>query len=103
MPTVDDSFGVKMPWRSPPKRLSRFSDARFAVSRVAPAYWSDETMVMPGIRRLHLLEESLLALLGARGAFLIAEHEHLALAAEQRAEPFGARARRPCSCRSRRS
>ena len=35
---VDDSLTQKMPWRSRPKRFSRFSAARFAVSRVGPAY-----------------------------------------------------------------
>ena len=38
MPAVDDSFGVKIPCTTSPKRFNRFSDARFAVSRVAPAY-----------------------------------------------------------------
>ena len=46
MPMVEDSFGVKIPCRSPPKRLRRFSDAFFADSRVVPAYWSDDTTVM---------------------------------------------------------
>ena len=48
MPAADDSFGQKMPDRSLPKRFSRFSEARFAVSRVAPAYWSLEIRLMPG-------------------------------------------------------
>ena len=38
MPAVVDSLGQKIPCRSSPNRLSKFSDARFAVSRVAPAY-----------------------------------------------------------------
>ena len=33
IPAVVDSFGQKIPWTSSPKRFSRFSEARFAVSR----------------------------------------------------------------------
>ena len=48
IPIVEDSFTVKMPCRPLPKRLRRFSDARLAVSRVGPAYWSDDTTRIPG-------------------------------------------------------
>ena len=83
IPTSTTRSSVKMPCTSSPKRLSRFSEARLAVSRVGPAYWSDEISSMPGYSALHLLEEALLALLGARRALLVAQQEHLALAAEQ--------------------
>ncbi len=48
IPCVDDSLTQKMPCSSFAYRFSRFSEARFAVSRVGPAYWSEEMTSMPG-------------------------------------------------------
>ncbi len=90
MPAVDDSFGVKIPAASSPKRLSRFSDARFAVSRVAPAYWSDDRISMPGTRRLAASSRKPSSRAVVRGrALLVAQQEHLALAAEEPAHLLG--------------
>ena len=48
IPPVEVSFTTKMPCRSRPWRFSRFSEARFAVSTVGPAYWSATTSSRPG-------------------------------------------------------
>ena len=67
-----------------PKRLSRFSDARCGACRgVAPPYWLDETSSMPGNFAFMAVEEAALALGGAGRALRVAQHQDLALAAEQ--------------------
>ena len=92
-----------MPSSSSPKRLSRFSAARFAVSRVAPAYWSDETSCDARELRLHLLEEALLALRRARRALLVAQQRAPCPCRRAARRAARRRARRPCRCRWRRS
>ncbi len=72
-----------MPERSLPKRFSRFSEARFAVSLVAPAYWSLEIRLDAGSHRLELGDEAFLARRGRGRAFLVAKEQDLPLASQE--------------------
>ena len=72
-----------MPSSVSANRLSRFSEARLAVSRVAPAYWSEGDHGHAGKPCLQRVEEAGFALFGGRGPFLVAEEEHGALPVEQ--------------------
>ena len=96
MPIVDDSFGVKIPEIA---AAAGDTDA-FADSRVVPAYWSDDTIVMPDtptMRSMNPRSRSVvLQNLRHSGAAVPS------LAVEQLTETTAASCR-PCDCRWRRS